>query len=435
MNNSLIFQSILEGNGNNFLSEPTILIQKLGISILIGLLIGLEREYARGKDFKHFAGARTFPLIAVFGFLSALVASISAIWIYALFFLSFVILIGISYYSSASEGHIGMTTEIASILVFLLSSLIFWDLILFSVIIAVVMAAFLSLKFQIRSFVERITEEDIYAVLKLLIVTIIVLPLLPDKSFGPHNALNFKLIWLMVIFIAGISFIGYLLAKIVGYQRGIKLTGLFGGIVSSTALTFTYSKKSKENPDFVKNLAAGIILASTVVYPKVLFEIAAINSSLAVKMILPLSLLTLTGIVNSVIIWRKTSKVLLEDTVVKNPFELKAALYFGLVFGGILFVTKLSSVYLGDNGIFIVSFLSGLPNIDAIVLSLAQLADQQIESLTASKGIIIALISNTLFKFSLTVIIGSRELKNSVLMGFGSFLIMSLIILASFYMF
>jgi len=414
--------------------EIGILAQRLGIALLIGLLIGLEREFARGKDLNSFAGARTFPIIALFGFLAAMISSMTEIWLYAVFFISFVMIVSISYYVTAKEGQLGITTELAAILVFILSGMIFWNIILLSAIIAIIMAAILSLKMQIHTFVEKINEEDIFAFLKLSLVTIIILPLLPDRTFGPYNTINFRVIWYMVIFISGISFLGYLLTKFIGYQKGIKYTGIFGGFVSSTALTYAYTKKSRDNVPVIKNYAAGIILACTIVYPKVFIEISVVNAELAKTMAIPIIILTVTGILHSIILWRQTKKVVSNDKVVSNPFELKSALLFGVIFGVILVVSKLSQVYFGEKGVLIVSFISGLPNIDAIVLSVSQLSGVSFSEITASKSILLALLSNTLFKFSLSMFAGHKELRSNVLPGFVSFIGVNLLIILYFYL-
>lgn len=436
MNDSLqtVTKEFLTYGFESSLPELGLLAQRLGIALLIGLLIGMEREFSRGKDQNSFAGARTFPIIALFGYVAAMLSSIISLWMYPVFFFTFIMIVSISYFVTAREGQLGITTELAAILVFILSGMIFWNIILLSAIIAIIVAALLSLKTQVHTFVEKINEEDIFAFLKLSLVTIIILPLLPDKTFGPHNILNPRIIWYMVIFIAGISFLGYLLTKFIGYQKGIKYTGIFGGFVSSTALTFAYSKKSNANVEVVKNYAAGIILACTIVYPKVFLEIYVVNASLAMTMLIPLVILTAVGVLHSVILWRQTKTAALNgETVVKNPFELKSALFFGLIFGAILFVSKLSQIYFGEKGVLLVSFISGLPNIDAIVLSVSQLAGKSFNEITAAKGILLALLANSLLKFALSAITGHRELRRNVTLGFTSFIVVNLLLILYFY--
>ncbi|MFN3695364.1 MAG: MgtC/SapB family protein, partial [Ignavibacterium sp.] len=213
------------------------ILKGLAVVIFIGMLIGLEREYARNKDEKIFAGIRTFPLIGLYGFTSALISSITENWVYAIFFIGFAGLSIAAYYSSAKDGKVGGTSEVSAFIVFILGSLVYWGYILLPVVIAIIITMFLSLKIQLHSFVGKVSAADIYATLKLAIITLIVLPILPDKTYGPFDVLNPRLIWYMVIFVSGISFIGYIFIKLLGKDKGIIVTSLLGGMVSSTALT------------------------------------------------------------------------------------------------------------------------------------------------------------------------------------------------------
>jgi uncharacterized membrane protein (DUF4010 family) len=193
---------------NNFGHEDLfILVQKLAIAILIGVLIGLEREHSRSKDEKTFAGVRTFPLISVLGFVAALISSITSFWSYVSIFIGFASLITTAHIFSAKNGRLGGTSEVSSLVVFILGSLVYWNFVILAAIIAVIVATFLTLKIQLHKFVGKISEEDLYATIKLAIITVITLPLLPNKNVDPLNILNPRMIWLMVIFIGGISFI------------------------------------------------------------------------------------------------------------------------------------------------------------------------------------------------------------------------------------
>lgn len=246
-----------------------ILFQKLVIAILIGALIGLEREHSRSATEKTFAGIRTFPLISILGFAAALISSATSFWIYFAIFIGYSSLITAAYVFSAKIGRPGGTSEISALLVFVLGSLVYWNFVVLAAIIAVVAATFLTLKIQLHRFVIKISEEDLYATIKLAIITVIILPLLPNREIGPLNILNPRMIWLMVIFIGGISFIGYIFIKIFGENKGIPITGLMGGLVSSTAVSFSFAKKSKENSVLAGNFALGIILASAVMFPRI----------------------------------------------------------------------------------------------------------------------------------------------------------------------
>lgn len=438
MNDSLkLLPDIIKQVNTQFTyDELFILIQKLGIAILIGALIGLEREHSRTPGAKSFAGIRTFPLIAMYGFISAMLASYINITYYFVFVVSIIILVGLSYYNTARGGRIGITTELSALMVFVLGSMIYWNFILIAAIVAVIMAVFLSLKIQLHQFVENVTGEDIFAVLKLSIVTIIIMPLLPERSFGPNNVINLRLIWMMVIFIALISFLGYILTKYVGYKKGISVTSIFGGLVSSTALTFSFAKKSKENDSLSPNFGVGILIATIMVFPKVLLEIAVVNGELAKLAVVPIVIFMIVGIVLSLIMWKKINAVELTGINLKNPFELKSALYFGLIFGAILLFSKLAQSNFGDRGSYIVSFISGLTNIDAITLTMAQLsAKNTISSFVALNSIIIALFANLLFKGIIAIILGTKLMARYTTVGFGFFILTALLILSYGFLF
>jgi uncharacterized membrane protein (DUF4010 family) len=384
-----------------------IIVQKLGIAILIGILIGLQREHSKPKDEKIFAGIRTFPLIAVFGFISSMVSSFTFIWMYAIFFFGFSVLVTTAYVFSAREGKRGGTSEISAILVFILGSLVFWNYIILAAIIGVVIALFLSLKLQLHTFVGKVSGEDIYATLKLAVITIIILPLLPNKTFGPFDVLNPRLIWLMIIFISGISFIGYILIKVLGKNKGIQIIGLMGGMVSSTAVAVSLSKKSKLNEVIAGNLGVGIILASTVMFPRVLFITAIINPALVESLWLPVLILTVAGLSVSYFLSKKIEKKDEHVLEMKNPFAV------------VIFISKAAQVYLGDSGVYLASTFAGITSVDAIVLSLAELSANNLGKDVAVAAILIALISNTVVKSVITILMGTAELRKNAITGLG----------------
>jgi len=415
-------QSLLEPD------EFFILIQKLVVAILIGVLIGMEREHSRPKSQKTFAGIRTYPLIAMLGFTAALVTSVTDIWMYAVFFLGYAALITTSYVTSAKEGRLGGTSEVASLLVFTLGSLVYWDMILVAATIAVFMMLFLSLKLQLHSFVGKISGEDIFAFLQLAIITVIILPLLPDKNIDPFDIINPRLIWLMVIFVSSISFIGYLLVKYIGKDKGIPLTGFLGGLVSSTAVTFSMAKRSKENEVLSPSYAVGVLLASSVMYLRVFIIIALLNSNLALNILLPLIILGLFGLAISYYYSKRLLGHQREEFKLKNPIELRYAVLFGLIFAAVLFASKLAQQYIGTEGIYAVSSLAGLTSVDAIVISATKLIPHSISINIAIVTIIIAMTSNTIVKMLIALYWGSKDFKKYVSAGLGIIVVVSLVL-------
>ncbi len=416
-------QSVLEPD------EFLIIIQKLVIAILIGILIGLEREHSRPKSQKVFAGIRTYPLIAMLGFASALVSSITVVWLYAVFFLGFAGLITTSYVTSAKEGRLGGTSEMASLLVFISGSLVFWDMILVAAALAVFMMLFLSLKIQLHSFVGKVSTQDILAFLQLAIITVIILPLLPDQTVDPLDVINPRLIWYMVIFVSSISFAGYLLVKYIGKDKGIPLTGFLGGLVSSTAVTFSMSKRSKENEVLSSSYAVGTLLACSVMYLRVFIIVFLLNIKLAGSIWLPLFILGVVSLAISYYFSKKLTNDQHEEFELKNPVELKYAILFGFIFAVVLVAAKLGQQYIGTEGIYAVSTLAGLTSVDAIVISAAKLIPGSITVNTAVATIIIAMISNTVVKILIALYWGSKEYKKYVTIGLLIAVVLSFVLL------
>lgn len=397
-----------------------VIFQKLIIAVLIGALIGLEREHSKPAHEKTFAGVRTFPLISILGFVAALISSITSFWIYFAIFIGYSSLITTAHVFSAKLGRPGGTSEISTLLVFVLGSLVYWNFVVLASIIAVIVATFLTLKIQLHHFVGKVSEEDLYATIKLAIITVIILPLLPNEEIGPLNILNPRMIWLMVIFISGISFIGYIFIKIFGENKGIPITGLMGGLVSSTAVSYSFSKKSRENSALAKNFALGIILASAVMFPRIFVIILVLNSALIKSVWIPLLLLALTNVAVGYIMLNKINHhKSLQEIDLKNPFKLKSALLFGLIFAIMIFISKAAQLYLGQNGIYAASAFGGLANIDAIIVSLTQLTYSKLNGNVVSIAVIIVIISNSIFKAFITIIWGTKELSKQVVKGLG----------------
>ena len=199
-------------------------------------------------------------------------------------------LIAVSYFVSASAGAIGLTSEIAAVLVFLIGALCYWGSMEVAAALGVGTAVLLSLKVSVRKFVGRVTEEDVLATLKFAVITAIVLPLLPNRTFGsaPFDVLNPQNVWLMVVFISAISFIGYVLIKLAGPQRGVGLTGLLGGLVSSTAVTLSFTQRSRGHAALAKPFALAITGAWTMMFARVLVEAAMLNGQLLSALWIPI---------------------------------------------------------------------------------------------------------------------------------------------------
>ncbi len=407
-------------------SDLLLILKSIAVVIFIGLLIGLEREYSRKKDEKIFAGIRTFPLIGLLGFTSALVSSIAYEWLYAVILFGFTMLSTAGYYSAAVQGRRGGTSEIAGFLVFLLGSLVFWGYMHLPVILAIIITLFLSLKIQLHSFVGKINAEDIYATLKLAIITLIILPILPNKTIGPLDVLNPTHIWYMVIFVSGLSFLGYILIKLYGSKKGVFFTSILGGLVSSTAYTFSISKKSKIEENLSFNYGLGIIVASSMMFMRALTVVTILNLAFAGVIFLPLIIFSFIGFSIYFILYKKSNGIGNDEILLRNPFELRSAFFFGMIFGITIFLTKLAQTYLGNQGVYLASSLAGFSSIDAIIISLSKIFNESISVAEAKRALIFATSTNTIIKIIISYIWGSKSLSRVVMKGLGILLIAQL---------
>ncbi|MBN1260428.1 MAG: MgtC/SapB family protein [Anaerolineae bacterium] len=401
-----------------------------GAALVMGLLIGLEREYSQHKHTgEPFAGVRTFPLFALAGYVGGLLAAEQdSPWM----LVSILVIVGgllvVSHTVSALHGKTGMTTEIAAVITTLVGALCFWDYLPLAAAVTVVVTVLLSLKPQMHSLVRNLTREDIFATLKFAIISVIVLPVLPDQTYGPLNVLNPYKIWLMVVFISGISFLGYVLIKILDPRQGIGLTGLLGGLASSTAVTMSFAQRSKGSDAPVRPLAMGIMLSWTVMFIRLAVVVGTLHSSLLNTLWLPLLVSFLVGAGYCAYLYvRGQSR---ESTAVNfsNPFELGPAIKFGLLYTLAGFVAKASQQYLGNAGVYLSSVVAGSTDVDAITLSLIDLTRTAtaIDLTTASRGIILAAMANTIVKGGIVISAGSRQLRRILLPGLALLLISSI---------
>ncbi len=402
------------------------LFYRFGTALLIGLLVGLQREYAHlqpGEEERSFGGTRTFALLALLGCIAAFLADqLDSIAVLIAILAIGGGLIMIAYYATAREGSIGMTTEAAALVTFLTGVICYRGDLAIAAALAVAMTVLLELKLQTRTLVRNITRADVYATLTFAVITLIILPVLPTRSIlpEPFDILVPYNIWLMVVFISGISFLGYLLIKVIGARRGVGLTGLVGGLASSTAVTLSFAQRSRTVAGLEKPFALAILLAWSVMFVRIMIEIAVINPALLRIVWIPLTAALIVSAAYCIYLYRlqSTGKIEEEDTF-KNPFELGPALTFGLAYAAILLLAHTTTLYLGNAGVYLSSIASGLADVDAITLSLAKLSQsgQSLDLQTAARGIVLAAASNTLVKAGIVLGMGSVLLRKIILPG------------------
>jgi uncharacterized membrane protein (DUF4010 family) len=397
--------------------EPLVGTLRFLAALGIGVLLGLERE--RAKPEASFAGVRTFGLIALAGGLAAFAdESLDRPWLGLVLFAALAGLVIVSYRVTAERGELGITTEVSALVAFLLGFLCLRGYVTAAAGLAVASAAVLELKDWLHQLSARIERADIEATLKFAIVSVIILPIVPDQNFGvpPLDVINPYQIWLMVVLISAINFVSYLLVKILGTEHAIGLTGLLGGLVSSTAVTLGLSQRSREQRTQATPLALGILLAWTVMFLRIMVLVAVVDVRL-IRLVGP-SIAVLGGLTLGIglLLWRRQHAT--QTTSVsagENPFELREAIRFGLLFGVIVVGTKAAKVYLGDAGLYLAAAVAGLADVDPTVLSMAQLAlAEPANAEGPARGIVIAVAANTLFKAGMALVLGAPELKTII---------------------
>jgi uncharacterized membrane protein (DUF4010 family) len=404
--------------------EQTAIFYRFGAALAIGFLIGLQREYAYGGPGREiFAGERTLALMGLVGCTAAMAADVLASpWPFVGIIFLIGALIVVVYFVSAWRGQVGVTTEVAALVAVLAGALCYWDYLALAAALAVATTVLLSLKLEMDILVQRITREDVYATLKFAVITAIVLPVLPNQTFGPPplDVLNPYEIWLMVVFISGISFLGYVLIKVVGARQGIGLTGLLGGLVSSTAVTLSFAERSQRETELARPFALAVTVAWTMMFPRVIVEVAALNTALVRVLWLPMATSALVGLAYCIYLYLSQRTREEGGVVVSNPFELGPAVKFGLLYAVILLVSKAAQTYLGNPGVYLSSILAGLADVDAITLSVAELsrAGGGVDLITAERAIVLAAMSNTVVKGGIVLTSGSPALRRALLPGF-----------------
>ncbi|HKJ89619.1 MAG TPA: MgtC/SapB family protein [Oceanipulchritudo sp.] len=399
------------------------LLHALVVSISMGALIGLIRQWSDAHEedpAESSAGLRTHGLWSLLGFLCAYVHETHAAFFFPVAFATFgIFLIAANSIDKASHRGLGLTSYAAAILTFLVGSLVFWQQFQAAIAVSVTVGILLASKPFIHRWTHSLNSEDILSLLQFLAVTGLILPLVPDRGFGPLDAFNPYTIWLMVVLISGLGFVGYVAVRLLGARSGITLTGLAGGLASSTATTLALTRNSRDTPQLADTFAIGIIIANTVMLARVMVIILALNGKLFTALLPAVAVMafpTSLFLLYRLLLRRKEEEVDLPR--LNNPLSLKLAIKFALLYGLIVFLLKAVSEWGGGSGFYPVAFLSGLTDMDAIALSLTnEHGGGGIATRMAARGIIIGALANTLFKTGFALWQGNPQLRRPLLYG------------------
>lgn len=393
------------------------MFRQLGLSALLGLLVGLQREHVESK----IAGLRTFPLIAVLGTLCGLLGMKFGGWVVVagLISVATLLLIGNLAALRSDKSDAGITTEAATLLMYAVGAWLTAGPPLVAVAVAGGVAVLLQFKPQLHGFVQRLGAEDVNAIMRFVLIACIVLPVLPDKAYGPFRVANPFEIWLMVVLIVGISLAGYIASKFFGAQAGILLGGILGGAISSTATTVSSARRVAAQSVPARAAAIVILIATSVVYVRVLIEISVLSPRLLAAAAPPVLIMMFLAIAPALFLWRRRQEAEQSVTEQGPPADLKAAMLFGLMYAGVLLSLAAAKNWLGNRGLYFVAALSGLTDMDAITLSASRMAARgEFELATAWRLIVVAAMANLSFKAGLVAALGDRRLFATVAAAF-----------------
>jgi len=388
--------------------EPIFL--HLGVALGLGLLVGVQRQ--RVDD--PLAGIRTFPLITILGALLAeLSLRLDATWIFAVGLGSLAAVLATGYAITGRTGRykLGLTTEIAALYMYIVGAFIAIGAVTVGVVMGGLCALLLHLKEPMEGFAARLTQADVKSVMQFAAIALVVLPVLPNRTYGPYDVLNPFEIWLMVVLIVGISLAGYVLYKLLGARAGTLLGGVLGGLISSTAATASYASRAKQHPSLAPQVALLIMVASTVAYLRILVEIAVAAPSVLSDVAPPLLIISLANAVIcgvALVFVRGDAGDLAKQD---NPSELRVALVFGALYGLIIFAIAAARETYGDPGLYVIATISGLTDVDAITLSTANLIEAgRLDPGSGWRAIVLASLSNLVFKGALGSALGGQAL-------------------------
>lgn len=396
------------------------------VALAAGALIGLERQQDTSIDPRsRIGGVRTFPLIALAGALSMFIAQALGIWVLFGTLLILGSFLAVSYFEeSRRTDRPGLTTPVAALITFLLGALALIPNLgmdtthryLLLISSAAVVMALLSFKERLHQLVARVSDEDIYATAKFVILALVVLPLLPNRTLGPFNVLNPFSIGLMIVLIAGISFLGYLCTRFLDPGKGMATAGILGGLVSSTAVTFSVSSQVRGNPHLAIPGSMAILGASSTMFARMLVIISLLEPGLLLSVLAPLGAMTLAGYGTVLFLYETSRKSSSTATEIphRNPFELRSALTFGLLYAAVLFFGKAAQTFLGEAGLYGSSILAGTTDVDAITLSLVQFYKEGLSPWTTATALTLAATTNTIVKALIVMWSGGKLLTRYV---------------------
>jgi len=400
------------------------LYKRLGTAICIGLLIGFERGWqTRGKvEGERIAGVRTFTLIGLLGGIWGLLTLEFGDIVLGIAFVGLSVLVVAAYLynlHSDKKPDYGITTEVAALLTFSLAALATRGNVPIAAASAVIAVAVLGSKSRFHGWIRTITKLELDAVVKLLLTSVVLLPVLPNRGFGPEEILNPYQIWWMVVLIAAISFAGYIAMKLFGARAAALMIGVFGGLASSTAVTLAFARMASKERSLAGMLAGGAVISAAVTFLRILVVVAIFNTSMVAELALTLGLMAATGFVAALVLGFEHKKTIPSESFeMHNPADIRMAILFGVFIAGILLLSHWLQGWFGVEGVYALAGISGIGDVDALTLSMTEIGGDKIKTTTAANAIVIAALVNLTMKGIFVFVIEKGAMARRVCMVF-----------------
>ncbi len=385
------------------------------VSILIGLVYGLEREVDASSQYRHLTGIRTMPLVAAMGCTITIIAQQTTLWLLPVSVAGLFIFCLMIYFTKDKSSSLEIKQEVVLILVFVTGILTGLHLFREAMVLTVLAVAILSFKEQLHYYLDRLNKVELTAFVKFCILFILVLPFIPDANYGPEGIVNPNEIAWVVLVVSSLGFIGYMLLKFGKPEKGILLTAFLGGLFSSTAVTWVYSARSKEQKPLAHLYACGILLACAVMFVRILFFSYIFSFLLFEQLLIPdLIMIAVLLIATGLILWRERKQAPTTSIAAGSPMELGNALIFGAIYLGIVLMVFYADKFWGTTGLYISGIISGLSDVDAITINMSKFAEKTQRVNAATSVVILASLSNNLVKLVISLVRGDVRLRKQV---------------------
>jgi len=395
------------------------LLKDLLIAVGLGLLVGMQREWRSERP----AGIRTFALITLLGGLCAFAAARHGQWVVAagLIAVAAVLWLG-NWMTSRDAGHgeQGITTEVAALVMFLVGAMLVDGHTEVAIVVTGATAVLLHWKAPLHAFTQRIGEGEFRAIIQFVLIALVLLPVLPNQAYGPYQVLNPFKIWLMVTLIVGINLVSYMIHRSMSARQGALVGGMLGGMISSTATTVSHARQSKSLPVSPRVIAVVIVVASTMVNVRILIEIGVIAPGLLPHALPPFLLVGVFMALCAAFLVPAKDGSQAAKVEHRNPAQVGTALTFGALFAVVIVAVAAVKTHFGMEAVYIVALISGLTDVDALTLSVADLFQSgRISGADGWRAILVASLSNLLFKTGIMVLFATREAIVAVAAVFG----------------